>query len=35
MINLAAGEILLPVRTLLFIGSLVWLPSGIVPTHVA
>jgi hypothetical protein len=35
MINLAVGEILLPLRTLLLTGSLVRSPGRIVPGHVA
>jgi hypothetical protein len=35
MINLIIGEILLPLQTLLLIGSLVQLLSGTVLSHVA
>jgi hypothetical protein len=35
MVNLAVGEIRLPLRTLLMIGSLVWLPGGTILSHVA
>jgi hypothetical protein len=35
MVNLAVGEILLPLRALLLIGSLVQLPGGRILSHVA
>jgi hypothetical protein len=35
MINLTVGEVLLPLRMLLLIGSLVQLSGGIVLSHVA
>jgi hypothetical protein len=35
MVNLAIGEILLPLRTLLLIGSLIRLPGGTILSHVA
>jgi hypothetical protein len=35
MVNLAVGEILLPLRTLLLIGSLIRLPGGTILSHVA
>jgi hypothetical protein len=35
MINFAVGEILLPLRTLLLIGSLIWLPGGTIISHLA
>jgi hypothetical protein len=34
MVDLAVGEVLLPMRALL-ISSLIWLPVGTVPSHVA
>jgi hypothetical protein len=35
MVNHTIGEILLPLRALLLIGSLVWLPGGTILSHVA
>jgi hypothetical protein len=35
MVNHAIGEILLPLRMLLLIGSLIWLPGGTFPSRVA
>jgi hypothetical protein len=35
MINFVVGEILLPLRTLLLIGSLIWLPGGTIISHLA
>jgi hypothetical protein len=35
MVNLVIGEILLPLRALLLIGSLVQLPGGAILSHVA
>jgi hypothetical protein len=35
MVNLVVGEILLSMRTLMLIGSFVWLPGGTILSHVA